>query len=88
MIITRATVDRFEGKGNQLPVLIAENNPNPLVIDRHALPEGIKAGDWVQIELDESYNVLKISISSSAAEETTRMINDRMADLRRGDEPK
>ena len=85
-MITRAAVDRFEGKGNVMAVLIAENNPNPLVIGRNTLPEGTKTGDWVMIELDESYNVIKISSDPNAAEESARRIEDKMAALRRGNQ--
>jgi hypothetical protein len=77
IMIKKAAIDRFEGK--QAVLLVGEK---PLNVLRSALPEGVKEGDWLEVEF-EGERLVRAKLD---ADETARMkkrIEEKLERLRK-----
>ena len=72
-VSTRLSLDRFEGKGKQIAVLIADNG-DTVNLPRSLLPKGANPGDVFTFSLE-----LDPAATRQVADET-RQVQDRLAD--------
>ena len=67
---TRLSLDRFEGKGKQIAVLVADDGAT-LNIPRSLLPAGAKPGDVLSFSLE-----IDSGATAKLAQETRRLQDD------------
>ena len=80
-LITKAVIDRFEGSQ---AVLLVGDAAEPLVVPRKCLPKRVKAGHWLQVELDGQALVSAVVDKEETARARQR-IAEKLAQLRRGE---
>jgi Protein of unknown function (DUF3006) len=69
-VSTRLSLDRFEGKGKQIAVLVADDGAT-LNIPKSLLPSGAKPGDVLSFSLE-----LDPGATAKLAQETRRLQDD------------
>ena len=70
---TRLSLDRFEGKGKQIAVLVTDDG-EALNLPRSILPAGTKPGDVLTLTLERD------DVASKQVSQETREVQDRLAD--------
>ncbi len=70
---TRLSLDRFEGKGKQIAVLMTDDGL-ALNLPKSILPPGTKPGDVLTLTLERD------DLASKQLAEETRQVQDRLAD--------
>jgi hypothetical protein len=75
----KAVIDRFEG-----PTAVVFIGERKLDIPRKSLPEGVKEGTWLQVELDGD-NIVSVQIDEEETANAKKRIMDKLERLRRGD---
>lgn len=70
---TRLSLDRFEGKGKQIAVLMTDDGL-ALNLPKSILPPGTKPGDVLTLTLERD------DLESKQLAEETRQVQDRLAD--------
>jgi len=75
----KAVVDRFEG---EWAMLIVEGQP--LNVLRDALPDNVREGDCLEIEIEEG-QVVNAVIDQPETEAARQRIEEKMGQLRRGE---
>jgi hypothetical protein len=78
---TKAVIDRFEGN---LAVLIVGEEEDKLVVPRASLPQGVKEGQWLQVELEDDH-IISAVVDEEETAKAKQRIADKLARLRRGD---
>jgi hypothetical protein len=81
-IIKKAVLDRFEG---QQAVLLVDEMP--MAIPHSSLPDKVKEGDWLQVEIEEG-RVLSAKIDLGETKRTAKRIAEKLERLRRGEQKK
>lgn len=76
-----AVVDRVE---SERAVVIFERETQPVNIPRAALPEGVREGDYLLIEMQDG-EIVRAEIDADTKAEAERRIQSKLAWLRRGD---
>lgn len=76
-----AVIDRFEG---DYAVLFFAGSDTPINVLRRELPEGIREGDHLKIEL-RGGEVIQVEYDSWATEEARQRIQAKLDRLRRGE---
>ena len=69
---TRLSLDRFEGKGKQIAVLLTDDG-DTLNFPKSLLPPGTKPGDVLTLTLERD------DLASKQLAEETRQVQDRLA---------
>jgi hypothetical protein len=69
----RLSLDRFEGKGKQIAVLVTDDGKT-LNLPKSILPAGTKPGDVLTLSLERD------SAASKQVAEDTRQVQDRLAE--------
>ena len=69
---TRLSLDRFEGKGKQIAVLLTDDGES-LNFPKSLLPSGTKPGDVLTLTLERD------DLASKQLAEETRQVQDRLA---------
>jgi hypothetical protein len=77
-IIKKAAIDRFEGK---LAVLLVDEKPQNVL--RSLLPEGVKEGDWLEVEFD-GERLVSAKLDAEEKERMRKRIEEKLARLRKG----
>ena len=75
-MVEKAVIDRFEGK--QAVLLVDEK---PMVVLRSALPEGVKEGNWLEVEFDNG-RLVKAKVDLGETERMKARIDEKLARLR------
>jgi len=78
--MTKAAIDRFEG---EWAVIVLEDDRR-FNFPRKKLPEGCKAGSWLQVEVIDG-DIKSLVIDEQETELARQRISDKLAALRRGD---
>ena len=78
-MIKKAAIDRFEGK--QAVLLVGEK---PLNVLRSALPDGVKEGDWLEVEFD-GERMVSAKVDAGETERMKARIAEKLLRLRRGE---
>lgn len=76
---TKAVIDRFED--NLAVLIVGEDRLN---VPRASLPQGVKEGQWLQVELEGS-RLTNAIVDEEETERVKQSIADKLARLRRGD---
>jgi hypothetical protein len=76
--IKKVAIDRFEGK---YAVLLVDEKP--LNILRNQLPQGIKEGDWLEVEFDEE-RLVSAKLDPEEKEKMRVRITEKLARLKQG----
>jgi hypothetical protein len=71
-VSTRLSLDRFEGKGKQIAVLLTDDG-EALNFPKSLLPPGTKPGDVLTLTLERD------DLASKQLAEETRQVQDRLA---------
>lgn len=79
--MAKAVVDRFEG---DFAVLIAAERSEPLVVPRQDLPEEVREGDHLDIDMRDDA-IIAIRIDAEATAAAQQRIQEKLNRLRRGD---
>jgi hypothetical protein len=77
-MIEKAVIDRFEGK---LAVLMV--GEKPVNVLRSALPEGVKEGDWLEVEF-KNEKLVSAKVDAGEKEKMKARISEKLEKLRRG----
>jgi len=75
-IIKKAAIDRFEGK---YAILLVDENPSNVL--RSLLPEGVKEGDWLEVEFD-GERFISAKVDPEEKERIKKRIDEKLAKLR------
>lgn len=78
IIIKKVAIDRFEGM--QAVLLVDEK---PLNVLRSLLPEGVKEGDWLEVEFD-GERLVSAKVDAEEKERMRIRIAEKLARLRQG----
>ena len=78
---TNAVLDRFEG--NQAVLLVGDDEER-LVVDRAALPKGVREGHWLKISVEHG-RLMSAEIDEKETEAARARIAEKLESLRRGD---
>jgi hypothetical protein len=84
MMKTKAVVDRFEA--DKVVLLVGEEEDR-LVVPRASLPQGVREGTWLQVEVADD-RVLSATIDQAETTKRKAIIEEKLAKLRRGDQRK
>jgi len=76
-----AVIDRFEG---DYAVLFFTDSNTPVNVLRHDLPEGVREGDHLKIDLRDNH-VIQVEYDSQETEEARQRIQAKLDRLRRGE---
>ena len=76
-----AVIDRFEG---DYAVLFFAGSDTPINVLRRELPEGVREGDHLKIELRDG-EVIQAEYDSQATDEARRRIQTKLDRLQRGE---
>jgi len=79
--MTKAVIDRFEGK---FAVLIVGQGEKRMDIPRISLPKGAREGSWLQVEIADGL-VSQITIDEDETDRAKKRIADKLEALRHGD---
>jgi hypothetical protein len=77
----KAVIDRFEG---DKAVLLVGEEEDKLIVPRASLPTGVKEGHWLQVDVEDD-RVLSATIDEIETKNRAKMIEEKLARLRRGD---
>jgi hypothetical protein len=77
IMIKKAVIDRFEGK--QAVLLVGEK---PRDVLREALPEGVKEGDWLEVEF-EGERLVRAKLDSDETARMKKRIEEKLERLRK-----
>ena len=77
-MIEKAVVDRFE---EEYAILLIGDGSWKLDIARRLLPEGVKEGTWLKVDVEEG-TLVTIEIDSEAGEQARARIQEKLARLR------
>jgi Protein of unknown function (DUF3006) len=75
-IIKKAAIDRFEGK---YAILLVDENPSNVL--RSLLPEGVKEGDWLEVEFDGD-RFIRAKMDPEEKERMKKRIEEKLSRLR------
>jgi hypothetical protein len=78
---TKAVIDRVE---EDLAVLIVGEEEDKLVVLRASLPQEVKEGQWLQVELEDD-RIISAVVDEEETARAKQRIADKLALLRRGD---
>ena len=78
IIIKKVSIDRFEG---MQAVLLVDEKPRNVLLS--LLPEGVKEGDWLQVEFD-GERLVSAKVDPVEKERMRIRIDEKLARLRRG----
>jgi hypothetical protein len=84
MMITKAVIDRFD---DDKAVLLVGEEEDRLVVLRSSLPEGVKEGTWLQVDVADD-RILSASIDQAETAKRKEIIEEKLAKLRKGDQRK
>jgi hypothetical protein len=76
-----AVIDRFEG---DYAVLLVAGSDAPINVPRQDLPEGLREGDYLKIELDDG-KVIQVEYHQPSTEVARQRIQAKLDRLRRGE---
>lgn len=77
----KAVIDRYEGT---LAVLILDDTDQPFNVPAELLPPQAKAGDWLEVEIQNG-QLLTAVLNDSETTAAAQRIADKLTRLRRGD---
>lgn len=77
-IIKKAAIDRFEGK---FAILLVDEKPSNVL--KSLLPEGVKEGDWLEVEFDGD-RFVRAKIDPEEKERMKKRVEEKLARLRSG----
>jgi hypothetical protein len=78
---TKAVIDRFE---EDLTVLIVGEEENKLIVPRASLPQGVKEGQWLQVEVKDD-RLISAVVDEEETAKAKQRIAEKLARLRRGE---
>ena len=78
----KAVIDRYEGN---LAVLILDDTDQPFNVPAELLPPQAKAGDWLEVEIQNEQLLTAVLNDSQTAAAAAQRIADKLTRLRRGD---
>ena len=81
---TDAVIDRFEG---DKAVLLVGEEQDRLIVLKSFLPKGVKAGDWLYVDVKDD-RVLSATKNPSGTADAKKRIEDKLVRLRRGEHTK
>jgi hypothetical protein len=81
MMKTKAVIDRFE---EDLAVLIVGEEENKLIVPRASLPQGVKEGQWLQVEVEDDQIISAVIDEDETAKGKQRIV-EKLARLKRGE---
>jgi hypothetical protein len=79
-MIEKAVIDRFE---EEYAILLIGDGNWKLDIPRWELPEGVKEGTWLKVDVEEG-TLVTIEIDIEAGDQAKARIMDKLARLRQG----
>jgi hypothetical protein len=82
MMKTKAVIDRFEG---DKAVLLVGEEEDRLVVPRASLPQGVKEGTWLQVDVADD-RVLSATIDKAETAKRIKSIEEKLAKIRRGEQ--
>ena len=80
----KAVIDRFEA---DKAVLLVGEEQDALVVPRKSLPQGVKEGHWLKVDVEDD-RVLSAEIDEEETARAKERIKEKLAKLRRGEHRK